>query len=370
MSKVRVGILGCGVISNAYLKRLATFDTMSVVACADLLTDRAAAQASAHGVAVACSPDELLADPDIDLVVNLTIPAVHAVLDLAALAAGKSVYSEKPLALTRDEGIAVLSAAGAAAGAGLRVACAPDTFLGAGLQTCRRLIDSGAIGEPLGATAFMLGSGPESWHPDPAFFYQAGAGPMFDVGVYYVTALVSLLGPVARVSGSARISRTERPIGSEPLRGQMIKVEVPTHISATLDFAGGPVATMVASFDVRGSAVPRIEVYGTDGTLAVPDPNTFGGPVRVLRSLADGWTDVALDPGFGEQARGIGVADMVLAMAAGRPHRASGELALHVLDVMQSVHEASSGSRYVVPVTSCDRPAALPPGWDGTVELG
>jgi predicted dehydrogenase len=265
--------------------------------------------------------------------------------------------------LTRDEGVAVLAAAERT---GLRVGCAPDTFLGAGLQTCRRLLDSGAIGEPLAATAFFMGAGPESWHPDPAFFYQAGAGPMLDVGVYYVTALVSLLGPVARVSGSARISREERIIGSEPRRGEVIKVDVPTHVAATLDFAGGPVASLVASFDVQGSAVPRIEVYGTEGTLSVPDPNTFGGPVRMLRNARDGWSDVPLDDGFAEQSRGIGVADLVLAMAAGVPHRASGELALHVLDVMQSAHEASTGSCYVTPSTSCARPEPLPVGWDGT----
>jgi len=362
-SPVGVGILGCGVISHAYLERLNTFDMIHVRACADVITERAQARADAHGVARACSPDELLADPDIDLVVNLTIPALHARLALDALAAGKSVYSEKPLSLTRDKAAAVLAAA---TDRGLRVGCAPDTFLGAGLQTCRRLIDEGVIGEPLAASAFLMGAGPEQWHQDPAFFYQAGAGPLFDMGVYYVTALVSLLGPVARVSGSARISRAERAIHSQPLKGQLIKVEVPTHVSATLDFAGGPVATLVTSFDVQGSALPNIEIYGTEGTLSVPDPNTFGGPVRVLRNATDGWADVALDPGFAEQARGIGVADLVLAMNEDRPHRASGELALHVLDIMESIYDASADGRYVTPATTCDRPAPLPAGWAGT----
>jgi predicted dehydrogenase len=353
---VRVGVIGCGVISKAYLTRLATFPFLSVDAVADLVPERAAAKAAEHAIARSCSPDELLADPDIDLVVNLTIPAAHASIALAAIAAGKSVYSEKPLALTRAEGEAVLAAA---AEAGVRVGCAPDTFLGAGLQTCRRLLDEGAIGEPLGVTGFFMGAGPEAWHPDPAFFYQQGAGPLFDVGVYYLTALVSLLGPVVRVSGSARISRAKRPIGSEPLRGQLIDVEVPTHISMTLDFASGPVGTVVASFDCQGTELPRMEVYGTEGTLSVPDPNTFVGPVRIRRTGEKEWSEVPLVDGYAEQARGIGAADMVLAGADGRAHRASGELALHVLDLMQSVHEASAEERYVRPVTSCNRPEPL-----------
>ena len=362
---IGVGIVGCGVISSAYLQRLSTFPTMRVVHVADLVPERAAAKAEEFGVPKHGTPDDLLADPDVDVVVNLTIPAAHAELALAAIAAGKSVYGEKPLALTVADGAGLLDAA---ARAGVRVGSAPDTFLGAGLQTCRRLVDDGAIGEPVGATAFMLGAGPEAWHPDPDFFYKVGAGPMLDVGVYYVTALVSLLGPVGRVSGSARITRAQREIGSEAKRGQLIDVEVPTHYSTTLDFASGPVGTLVASFDVQATALPRIELYGTEGTLAVPDPNTFGGPVRLRRAGEKEWADVPLDPGFDSQSRGIGVADMVLAARAGddTPHRASGELALHVLDVMESANVASAESRYVAPSTTCDRPAPLPTGWDGT----
>jgi predicted dehydrogenase len=353
---LRVGIVGCGVISGAYLKRLPTFPFLEVAAVADLLPERARERAAEFGIPRSCSPTELLADPDIDLVVNLTTPAAHASLALAAIEAGKSVYTEKPLALTRAEGQSVIAAADAR---GLRVGCAPDTFLGAGLQTCRRLLDEGAIGEPLGATGFMVGPGPEAWHPDPAFFYHQGAGPLFDVGVYYLTAFVSLLGPVARVSGSARISRARRAIGSEPLRGRLIDVEVPTHISMNLDFASGPVGTLVASFDVQASRLPRMEIYGTEATLSVPDPNTFGGPVRLKRPGESEWTEVPLIDGYAEQARGVGVADMVLAMEEGRPHLASGELALHVLDLMQAVHEASAEERYVHPETSCSLPEPL-----------
>jgi predicted dehydrogenase len=353
---VRVGIIGCGVISKAYLDRLATFPFLEVTTVADLVTERAATKASEFGIARACSPDELLSDPDVDIVVNLTIPAAHAAIGLAAVAADKSVYTEKPLALTRTEGQAVVAAAEAK---GLRVGCAPDTFLGAGLQTCRRLLDDGVIGEPLGATGFMVGPGPEAWHPDPAFFYHHGAGPLFDVGVYYLTAFVSLLGPVARVSGSARISRSQREIGSMPFKGQLIDVEVPTHIAMSLDFESGPVASVVASFDVQGSHLPRMEIYGTEGTLALPDPNTFGGPVRVLRKGEKEWTEIPLIDGYAEQARGIGLADMVLAMDEKRPHLASGDLALHVLDLMQAVHEASAEERYVRPETTCARPEPL-----------
>jgi predicted dehydrogenase len=356
---IRVGIVGCGTISGYYFERLQSFDSIDVRACADLVPERAKEKTAKYDVARACSPEELLADPDIDLVVNLTIPAAHASVAMAAIAAGKSIYTEKPLALDRAEGEAIVAAAAAAGSASpVRVGCAPDTFLGAGLQTCRRLLDEGAIGEPLAATAFVMGPGPEVWHPNPAFLYEAGAGPLFDVGVYYLTALVNLLGPVQRVSGSARISRTERPI---PVRGGTIKVSVPTHVAATLDFAEGPVATLIASFDVPGTTLPRIEVYGTEGTLAVPDPNTFGGPVRLLRAGQREWADVDLDPGFAEQARGIGVADMVRGLATGEPHRASGELALHVLDIMQAVHEASAESRYVSLTTTTPRPAAFDP---------
>lgn len=369
VERARVGILGCGTISQAYLERLTSLDTMDVVACADLLPERAAEQAARFGVPLACSPDELVGGQhlDLDLIVNLTIPAVHAELTGAALEAGVSVYGEKPLALNREDGGKLLAAAAAN---GVRLGSAPDTFLGAGLQTCRALIDDGAIGEPLAATAFLMGAGPESWHPSPAFFYQHGAGPMFDVGVYYLTALVSLLGPVRRVCGSARISRAQRPITSEPLRGTMIDVEVPTHVAAVLDLVSGPVVSLVASFDVQVSALPRIEIYGTEGTLLAPDPNTFGGPVRVAASKSAGWSVVPLRAGFADQSRGIGAADLVLALRSGRPHRASGELAQQVLDIMQAVHEASASGESVELTTTCDRPELLPEGWDATARAG
>ena len=193
------------------------------------------------------------------------------------------------------------------------------------MQTCRKLIDDGAIGTPVAATAFMLGSGPESWHPNPGIFYAFGAGPMFDMGPYYLTALVSLLGPIRRVTGSARITRAQREIGSEPLKGQMIDVEVPTHIASVLDFHAGPVATLVTSFDVWAHETPRIEIYGTEGTLSVPDPNTFGGPVKLRKAGEESWTEVPLTHGYDNNSRGVGLADLAVAIKSGRPQRASGD---------------------------------------------
>lgn len=246
-----------------------------------------------------------------------------------------------------------------------RRACAwavPDTFLGAGLQTCRKVIDDGLIGEPIGATAFMTSHGPEDWHPDPEFVYQAGGGPMLDMGPYYLTALVALMGPVRRVCGSARITFPERVIGSEPKRGQVMKVEVPTHVAGVLDFASGAVGTILMSFDVWAAELPRIEIYGTEGSLSLPDPNTFGGPVRLKRAKDKRWRTVPLTHGYAENWRGIGVADMASAIGSDRPHRASGDLAYHVLDIMHAIQDASQASRYVALGSTCGRPAPLPTG--------
>jgi predicted dehydrogenase len=353
---LRVGIIGCGNISGIYLKNCRTLPGLQLVACADVMQERAEAKAREHGIR-ALTVDALMASDEVDLVINLTVPAAHSVVDRAALEAGKHVYAEKPLAITRDDGTETLALASRM---GLRVGSAPDTFLGAGLQTCGRLIDEGVIGEPVAAVAFMAGHGPESWHPDPAFFYRKGAGPMFDIGPYYLTALVSLLGPVARVSGTARKSFPERIATSEARRGEHLPVEVPTHYAATLDFASGPVATMIMSFDVWAHNLPRIEIYGSEGTLSVPDPNTFTGPVRIKRAKDEEWHEVPLTHPYSENSRGLGVSDMAQAIREGRPHRASGELALHVLDLMESVQEASEAGQYVQVRTTCARPAAMP----------
>lgn len=355
----RVGIVGCGVIAKVYADKLKALPFIDLVACADIDAERANAFAQENSIPRAALVDELLADRNIDVVVNLTIPQAHVGVSRAAIDNGKSVFSEKPLALTVAEGRGLVEAARAA---NVRIGCAPDTFLGAGLQTCRGLIDSGAIGEPVAANAFMLSPGPEGWHPRPQIFYEYGAGPMFDMGPYYFTALVMLLGPARRITSSARITRAQRTIGSEPLKGQKIDVQVPTHVASVVDFVSGPVATLVTSFDVQASRNRWIEIYGTEGTLAVPDPNTFGGPVQIKRHPRDEWHDVALSHGNAQQSRGIGLADMVRGAQRNRPHRASGELALHVLDLMESSIRASELSAHVILETTCTRPEPLPAG--------
>jgi predicted dehydrogenase len=357
-TKVKIGIVGCGNISGAYLKVSKGFPGIEIAAVADLDPERARAKATEFGVPRACSVAELLADPDIGIVLNLTIPVAHGEVALAALAAGKSVYNEKPLAVTRDEGQRMLALAAAK---GLRVGGAPDTFLGGGHQTCRKLIDDGWIGEPVAATAFMLCHGHESWHPDPEFYYQAGGGPMFDMGPYYLTALVNMMGPVARVAGATRITFPERTITSEKKYGTRVKVETPTHIAGVMEFANGAIGTIVTSFDVWGARVPCIEVYGTEGSLSVPDPNGFGGTVLVKRGRAD-WGEVPLTHGYTENTRSIGVVDMALSLGNERPHRASGALAYHVLDLMHAFHDAAAQGRRVDLQSTCERPTALPLG--------
>lgn len=366
MEPVKVGIIGTGTISAIYLKNARWLEMIEVAACADLLVERARTRAAEYEVPNAYTVDELLADPEIGIVLNLTIPAAHAEVALVALAAGKSVYNEKPIAISREDGARILALADAQ---GLRVGCAPDTFLGGGLQTCRQLIDTGAIGTPIAATAFMLNHGPEGWHPDPGFYYQPGAGPMFDMGPYYLTALVSMLGPVRRVTASARVTSPTRTIGSAPKRGEVIQVNTPTHIAGVMDFASGAIGTLVTSFDVWGAQVPRIEIYGTQGSLSVPDPNTFAGPVRLLRAGEKEWTDVPLTHGYAENSRGIGVADMAAAIRSGRAHRANGALAYHVLDLLHAFHDASDRGTHVHIESSCDRPAPLPAGLaDGQID--
>ena len=351
--------MGAGKISGIYLENGAIFDDLEVVSCADLLVERAEQQAREYGVSKAYTPEELLADPEVEIVLNLTVPAVHAEVSLAALAAGKHVYTEKPLAVSREDGRKMLEEA---AERGLLIGCAPDTFLGGGLQTCRKVMDEGIIGEPVAATAVMMTHGPEDWHPNPDFFYQPGAGPMFDMGPYYLTALATLLGPVRRVTGSARVTFPERQVTSQPLAGTTITVNTPTHVAGVMDFEGGAVGTLVTSFDVWSAEHFRIDVYGTEGTLSVPDPNTFGGPVRVWRSGGDAWTDVPLTHPYTENSRGLGLADMAQALRSGRRHRATGELGGHVLDVIHAFLDSSEGGRHVEVASTFDRSEPLPAG--------
>ncbi len=353
-----VGLVGCGYISDRYLQNAPLFPEFEIVACADAAPERAAERAAEYGVPAVGTVAELLADLEIEVILNLTTPHAHASIAQAALDAGKGVYNEKPLAIALADGKRLVETARVR---GLRLGAAPDTFLGGGLQTCRQLIDEGAIGEPVAATAFMLIRGHERWHPQPDFYYQAGGGPLFDMGPYYLTALVSLLGPVRRVTGSTRASFPRRTIRSEPRAGEQIAVEVPTHLAAVLDFASGAIATLVTSFDVWASEAPKLEIYGSQGSLSLPDPNTFGGPVRIRGADDDAWRDVPVTRPYTENSRGLGLADMAAGLRGGalQAHRASGELAYHVLEVMHAVETASLEGRHVAIASTCERPAPL-----------
>jgi predicted dehydrogenase len=353
---VAVGLIGCGNISSIYLQNAQVLDAIEIVACADMRQEAAEAQAAKYGVGRVCSVEELLADPQIEIVLNLTTPESHGTIALAALSAGKSVYNEKPLAMSRAEGQEMLQLAAAK---GLLVGGAPDTFLGAGYQTVRELLDAGAIGTPVGANAFMMSRGHEHWHPNPSFYYKAGGGPMFDMGPYYLTALVSLLGPVQRVTGTTRITRPQRRITSQPRYGEIIDVDVPTHVAGLLDFAGGPVGMVMTTFDVQASALPWLEIYGTQGTISAPDPNTFGGPIKIRHTDDAEWAEVPVTRPYATNSRGIGVAGMAEALRRGTPHRASGELAYHVLDLMFAIHEASEHGCHVEVQSTCARPEAM-----------
>ena len=356
--QTKVGVVGCGAISGAYFSANKVFQAIDIVACADLVMDRAKAKVEEWGIPRACTVEELLGDPEIEIVVNLTVPKAHAEVSLAALKAGKSIHNEKPFAVTRQDGRKMLALA---ASEGLLTGGAPDTFLGMGGQTARKVIDDGWIGEPVAATAFMMGHGHESWHPDPEFYYEAGGGPMFDMGPYYLTALVNLLGPIKRVSGEARTTFPTRTITSEKKRGKVIPVETPTHLAGTMEFVCGAVATVVTSFDVWGHGHSCLEVYGTEGSMLVPDPNGFGGPVKVMRPGGE-WCETPLTHGHPDEGRGKGVADMAMALREGRKNRASGELAYHVLDAMHAFHDTAEQGRHIELQSTCERPAALPMG--------
>ncbi len=364
MNKIKVGIIGCGNISPVYFKAARRMQVLELVGCADMVYERAQARAKEYDTQ-AFTVDEMIAHPDVQIIVNLTIPAAHGDIGLRVLRAGKSVYNEKPLAATREQAREMLAVAKER---GVLVGGAPDTFMGAGLQTCRKLIDDGIIGKPIHANAWFIGGGPEPWHPDPEFFYAPGGGPMFDMGPYYVTALVTLLGAATRVSGATAMAYAERTIGSGAKKGNKINVQIPTHITGLLDFDGGAVGTLVASFDA-GAGDLGITIYGTEGTMIVPDPNTFGGPVKVKRRGFKDFAEANLTHSYADQSRGLGVADMAYALQSGRAHRASGALAYHVLDVMHAFHDASREGRHITLTSGIARPAPLPSGLrDGVLD--
>jgi predicted dehydrogenase len=354
---VGVGFIGAGVISTQYLENLTTFPDVEVRFIADLDLERAEAQAKKFGVPAFGTVEELLADDGIEIVVNLTIPRAHVEVALQALAAGKNVWTEKPFGLDRASGQKLLDAAHAA---GLRVATAPDTFLGAGLQSARRLIESGKIGAPLTALTALQSPGPESWHPNPDFLFQEGAGPLFDIGPYYLTALVQLFGPVARVSAVASKAKAVRVIGSGPRAGESFDVTVPTHVAALYEFESGQTAQSVFSFDSKLRRT-QFEVAGVDGTLVVPDPNTFDGDLTVWG--AEDEPEVV--PSIGATTtRGSGVLELARAIRADRPERASGEQAFHILDIMVGTIEAAESGHSVAVQSTVIVAPPLSEDWD------
>jgi predicted dehydrogenase len=355
---VGVGIIGCGTISPAYLKAAKSFPILDIRGLADANPEAAARRGAEFGLPV-MSVEALLADPSVEIVINLTIPKVHVAVGLSALAAGKHVHSEKPLGITTAEARQLLAAAAAR---GLRVGCAPDTFLGGAHQTCRALVDAGAIGTPIGGTAFFMCPGHERWHPAPAFYYAEGGGPMLDMGPYYITDLVNLLGPVAEVAGMTSMIRQMRTVTSQPLAGTSIPVAVPTHIAGTLRFASGAVVSIAMSFDVPKHRHLPLELYGTDGALIVPDPNFFGGQIERAEPGGE-WQPVPTEHAYADgNYRIIGAADMALAIRENRPHRASGELAFHVLEVMDAFDRSSQVGGFVTIESRPERPAPMPAG--------
>lgn len=358
MSGHGIGVVGVGVISRTYLETLGAHPGVDVVAVADLDVARAREVAAAHPGTRALDVADLLADPDVGTVLNLTVPLAHEEVALAAVAAGKHVFGEKPLTATLDGARRVLAAADAA---GVQVGCAPDTVLGTGVQTARAVVEAGTIGRPASAIATWVSPGHEGWHPQPDFYYREGGGPLLDMGPYYLTALVHLLGPVVRVQGAAGRSRDERVIGSGPRAGERVPVEVATHVTGLLEHAGGAISTVTVSFDGGRSRARPIEVHGDLGSVAVPDPNAFDGDVEVWTPDAREWRHVEPLAGYAGSARGIGLLDMVGAVGAGGgANRASGALAGHVLEVMTSLLTSADGAGRVEIASRPDVPPLVP----------
>jgi predicted dehydrogenase len=354
--RLGVGIIGAGNISSQYLKAMRDFPVLDIRGLADMRPDVASKKAAEFGVK-AKSVDDLLADPSVEIVVNLTIPRAHVEVGLKAVAAGKHIYGEKPLGVSFAEGKKLVAAARKA---GVRVGSAPDTFLGGGHQQARAVIDSGKLGTVIGGTAFFACPGHEYWHPDPAFYYDIGGGPVLDMGPYYITDLVNLLGPVKAVQAMSATPHKKRPIRSEPRKGQMMPVRVDTHVTGTLQFVSGALIQVTLSFDVPKHSHLPYELFGTEASMLVPDPNWFGGEVKIARPRAEAWDNVPVTLPYADaNYRSLGVADMAYGILNDRPHRASGELALHVLEVMEAFATASRSGEIVKIRTRAERPAPI-----------
>lgn len=361
-----VGIIGSGNISAAYLKLGPLFNGIDIRACADINPEAARARAGEFGIR-ACSVAELLCADDIDLVINLTVPAVHYQVSREIIEAGKHVYSEKPFVLSVAEG---KDLARRAANRKLRIGSAPDTFLGGAHQLARHLVESGEIGRITGGTCHVMSPGMEHWHPNPDFFFKPGGGPILDLGPYYISNLVQLIGPVARVCAMSSVPAPERTITSEPRCGEKITVETPTTIHAVLEFASGALVTLGTSWDVLAHGHDPMELYGTKASLFIPDPNFFGGEVRMTTRNGKAvklskWTHPLGIPnqehpeGMMANYRAAGLSDMALAILEERPHRCSLEFSLHVVDIMTSILRSGETGKFVKLSTTCGQPAAL-----------
>jgi len=357
MKKINIGIIGCGNISGIYFQNLInTFKNINVYACADIIPEKAKEASEKWGVPVMTN-DEIFTCDEIDIVLNLTNPQPHYKVCKDALLAGKHVYVEKPLSLFFNEGCELVELAKSK---NLMIGGAPDTFMGAGIQTCRKLIDDGFIGTPIGATAFMMCRGHETWHPAPEFYYKKGGGPMFDMGPYYLTALVNLMGGVSEVSGMTSMSFPTRTITSEPLFGTVVDVEVPTHVSGLLRFENGAVASIITSFDIAAHNLPCIEIYGTKGTIQVPDPNCFCGPVMLSTVTGGGFKEIPLTHNYAEDSRGIGLSDMAQCIIDGNlNNKANGNLCSHVLEIMCAIHSSDRNSETYKMSTKFEKTPAL-----------
>jgi len=344
MKQFGVGVVGCGNISDIYLTNINNmFHNLKLIGVADLMADKAKGQAEKYATTVYTTED-LMNHPEVDIILNITTPKTHRKICEMALMAGKHVYVEKPLSLNVEDGKFLVDLAEEK---GLRIGGAPDTFLGAGIQTCIKLIEDGWIGEIIGCNAFMLCHGHESWHPDPEFYYELGGGPMYDMGPYYLTALAKLVGPITTVAGMTGKGFETRTITSEKKYGKVIDVEVPTHVTSMLQFENGAIGYVTTSFDVWGNSLPRIEIYGSKGTISVPDPNTFGGPVKLMTENDTEFREIPLAFDHADNSRAYGISNMAEAIEKDTPHQASGALTYHVLEVMDAIHKSWDERQFI-----------------------
>jgi predicted dehydrogenase len=355
---VNIAMIGVGTISGIYLDNIRdTFGGIRLIGVCDLVRQRAENAKEKYGIPkIYDSMDDAFADPEVEIVLNLTRPYEHFAVTKAALQAGKHVYSEKPLGATLEEGIALRTLAREKR---LMLGGAPDTFMGAGIQTCRKLIDAGFIGTPLGSAAFMICRGHETWHPDPEFYYKRGGGPMMDMGPYYLTAMINLLGGISSVMSASRTTFPRRVISSMPLAGNVIDVDVSTHVAGTVRYNTGAIGTLITTFDVYYPGQARFEVYGSEGTLFVPDPNTFGGPVRLYRPEEKETRDIPLMLDYPVNSRGLGLADMAKALTDGRPARAGYEQTFHVLEAIEGFETSSRTGKWVDMTSRFERKAPM-----------